>query len=152
MTPPHSARNQDRLCISCSRPWTGRGLACTACRAPGRPQQPKRKRARRTEDNGPLLAWLAAAGLPAPVFEYRFHPVRRWRFDVAWPDRMVALEIEGGVFTGGRHTRGKGYSADMEKYNEAAARGWTVLRVRPDQLCTLRTLDLLRRTIGGGDE
>jgi hypothetical protein len=26
-----------------------------------------------------------AARLPLPVPEYRFHLVRRWRFDLAWP-------------------------------------------------------------------
>jgi very-short-patch-repair endonuclease len=60
--------------------------------------------------------------------EYRFHPVRRWRFDMAFPEPKVAVEIEGGVWTGGRHVRGKGFRKDCEKYNTAAAMGWRVLR------------------------
>jgi len=63
------------------------------------------------------------------VREYRFHPSRRWRFDFAWPDHMLAVEVEGGVWVQGRHNRGAGFLADMEKYNEAAIRGWRVLRV-----------------------
>lgn len=63
-----------------------------------------------------------------PVREHRFHPTRRWRFDFAFPDQKLAVEIEGGIWTGGRHTRGSGYKGDMEKYNEAALLGWKVLR------------------------
>jgi very-short-patch-repair endonuclease len=66
--------------------------------------------------------------------EYRFHPYRRWRFDIAVPDLMVAVEIEGGIWSGGRHTRGKGYQGDMEKYNAAQMLGWKVLRYTPDQV------------------
>lgn len=86
-------------------------------------------------------------GLPEPVPELRFAPPRRWRFDYAWPDRLLALEVEGGAWVRGRHTRGAGYIADMEKYSEAAARGWRILRVTPDQLCTADTLALIERAI-----
>ena len=61
-------------------------------------------------------------------YEFRFHPTRKWRFDVAWPDAKVALEIEGGVWQYGRHNRAASYLRDMEKYNEAASMGWMVLR------------------------
>ena len=75
-----------------------------------------------------------AAGLPAPVAEYRFAPPRRWRFDFCWPVEKVAVEVEGGVFAGGRHTRGAGYRADLEKYNRATLMGYRVLRYLPEQL------------------
>lgn len=68
-----------------------------------------------------------ASGL-TPVQEYKFHPTRKWRFDFCWPDRMVAVEIEGAVWVGGRHTRGSGFIDDCEKYNEAAKLGWFVFR------------------------
>lgn len=74
------------------------------------------------------LAYFRALGFPAPATEYRFHPTRRWRFDYAWPDLMVALEIEGGVYQAGRHTRGNGYTEDCRKYSEAAVLGWCVVR------------------------
>lgn len=61
--------------------------------------------------------------------EYRFCN-RRWRFDFAWPDFMVAVEVEGGLY-GGRHTRPEGFEADVEKYNEATRLGWRVYRVTP---------------------
>lgn len=77
---------------------------------------------------------LVAAGLPCPDDEHRFHPVRRWRFDIAWTKQKVALEVEGGVWTKGRHTRGTGFIRDIEKYNTAAALGWVVLRCIPEWL------------------
>lgn len=75
-----------------------------------------------------LTLWgaLAPGDLPGPVPEYRFHPVRRWRFDYAWPARRVACEVDGGQWRagGGRHNG----DPDREKLNTAAALGWRVLR------------------------
>ena len=94
-----------------------------------------------------LQAYYLSEGLPVPVFEYRFDPTRRWRFDMAWPERLVALEVEGGVWTGGRHSRGKGMMSDMEKYNTAVLAGWRVLRVVPAQTCMSETVAMLRRVL-----
>lgn len=60
--------------------------------------------------------------------EYVFHPARKWRFDFANVKRKIAVEIEGGIWSGGAHTRGKGFEEDCEKYNEAALLGWQVYR------------------------
>ncbi len=64
----------------------------------------------------------------SPVREYQFCKGRRWRFDFAFPEQMVAIEVEGGTWNGGRHTRGSGYEKDLEKYNAATALGWKVYR------------------------
>jgi hypothetical protein len=69
-----------------------------------------------------------------PEAEYKFHPLRKWRFDFAFPSQMVAVECEGAAWTGGRHTRGSGFIADMEKYNEAAKLGWLVFRFDGDSV------------------
>jgi hypothetical protein len=87
-------------------------------------------------------------GLPVPAEEYRFHGTRKWRFDYAWVPQQIALEIEGGVFAGGRHSRGAGFRADLTKYNTAAAMGWRVLRVLPEQLETPETFDYLKACLG----
>lgn len=90
---------------------------------------------------------LAAHGLPLPETEHRFHPVRLWRFDYGWPNHKIALEVEGGVHTGGRHTRGSGFLKDMEKYNAAIVAGWRVLRCTPSTLCTTATIDMLKEVL-----
>lgn len=77
--------------------------------------------------------------------EYRFHPERKWRFDYAIPAIRLAIEVEGGVWTGGRHTSSKGFLGDMEKYNEAALLGWCLIRTTPDQLLTRKTIELIKR-------
>lgn len=77
---------------------------------------------------------IRAARLAEPLREYRFHPERRWRFDVAWPERMLAIEVDGGVWTGGRHTTGQGFTNDCEKLNHAALLGWRVLRFTPGMI------------------
>lgn len=68
-------------------------------------------------------------GLPEPEQEFKFYDDRLWRFDFAWYDVMLAVEVEGGVFNRGRHVRPKGFEGDCEKYNEAAIMGWMVIRV-----------------------
>lgn len=93
-------------------------------------------------------AALKRAGLSMPVPELVFHPTRKWRFDYAWPDTMIALEVEGAVWTQGRHTRGSGFVRDMEKYNAAACLGWRVLRVTPQQLCAKSTMDMIWNALG----
>ena len=81
------------------------------------------------------------------VKEYKFHPTRRWRFDFAIPQYKIAIEIDGGVWTYGRHNRSAGYIADMEKFNAAASLGWVVLKFTPDEQYTKKTFDLIRQTI-----
>ena len=75
-----------------------------------------------------LAVQIRAVGLPVPEREHRFCQ-RRWRLDFAWPSKMVAVEIEGGIFRNGRHNRGPGFAADCEKYAKALILGWRVLRV-----------------------
>ena len=60
--------------------------------------------------------------------EYRFHPVRRWRFDFYLPDHRTGIECEGGAFSMGRHNRAVGMSQDAEKYNQATLLDFKVLR------------------------
>lgn len=83
------------------------------------------------------------------VREFRFHPVRRWRFDYAIPEHKIALEVEGGVWSGGRHIRGSGFLGDMEKYNVATLMGWRVFRTTPDDLCKMNTINTLKAAING---
>ena len=81
------------------------------------------------------------------VKEYKFHPDRRWRFDFAIPEYKIAIEIDGGVWTYGRHNRAQGYIADMAKFNEAAALGWVVLKFTPQEQYKTATFQLIKKTI-----
>lgn len=89
-----------------------------------------------------------AVGIVEPVAEYQFHPTRRWRFDWAWPLQKVALEIDGGVFIQGRHSRGVGMVKDMEKYNQAAILRWRVIRVTPKMLSTGEAINVAADALG----
>lgn len=94
------------------------------------------------------LSWqLRAAEFPGHVTEHRFHPTRRWRFDLAWPEYKVAAEVEGGTFVAGRHNRGRGFEADCEKYSEAAIAGWLVVRATSDMVGDGRALALIDRAL-----
>ena len=84
------------------------------------------------------------------IKEYRFHDKRKWRFDYAIPEHKIAIEVEGGVWTGGRHTSPKGFLGDMEKYNTATVMGWRVLRTTPEDLLARATFLMIRRTIVAG--
>lgn len=75
--------------------------------------------------------WCTTNGMPTPIYEHRFHDIRKWRFDVAWPKSKVAVEIHGGLFRFGHHSRGKGFLDDREKIGEAQKLGWKVLEVAP---------------------
>ena len=102
------------------------------------------------------------SGIPAPVPEYRFGAMasggpgkglrerlkasglQDWRMDYAWPEERVALEVEGAVWTGGRHTRGAGFSEDLRKYNAAGSMGWIVLRCQPKELLRVATVEMVK--------
>ena len=93
-----------------------------------------------------LLLHIKAAGLPEPETEVRFHPSRKWRADLLWREpRKLILEVEGGVFVQGRHTRGAAFEADAEKYAEAILAGYPVLRVTPRQVKTGQAVQWVTR-------
>ena len=66
--------------------------------------------------------------------EFKFHPKRKWRADFHLVEKMILVEVEGGIWSGGRHTRGKGYLGDMEKYNAATVMGYRVIRFSTEQV------------------
>jgi very-short-patch-repair endonuclease len=84
-------------------------------------------------ENNTLFVAVIKKALPGKkvVTEHRFHPVRRWRFDIAIPELKIAIEIEGGAWVNGRHTRASGFIKDMEKYNSAVLLGWRLFRYAP---------------------
>lgn len=109
------------------------------------------KRAKTTPTKGELAANAVTAycrmkGYPLPTAELRFHSRRKWRFDLAWsyhhfragimtPELLrVAVEFQGGNWTGGAHTRGKHFESDCRKFSTAASLGWRVMLMTYDML------------------
>ena len=121
----------------------------------------KRDRPSVAGEAGANLAWHIKQLSPLYLVktEYRFDLKRKWRFDVAVlgiaydcePQSLkIAVEIEGGIFAkagGGRHNRGAGMKADLEKYAEAALLGWMVLRVLPEWVKSGKALGWVERAI-----
>lgn len=93
------------------------------------------ERAKRERLELAMLQQLKALKLDlGMVREWKFDEVRAWRFDFAWPARLMALEVEGGIWSEGRHVRARGFIADAEKYANAAIYGWRVIRASGDQV------------------
>jgi very-short-patch-repair endonuclease len=83
-----------------------------------------------------------------PETEDRFCQKRRWRFDYCFPDKKIAVEVEGGTWINGRHNRASSIERDLEKYNEAALMGWMVLRFTTEQVTSGLAIDTIRRALG----
>ena len=115
-----------------------------------------------------LLMHIKAEGLPKPELEYKFHPDRKWRFDLAWPGyrsptilTMVSVEIDGGVFARkgarkcrccghvpqGGHNTGVGFTKNCEKLNAAAELGWRVFRYTPQMVELGEAIRQLKRVL-----
>lgn len=91
------------------------------------------KRSRKSEHEE-LFAWqVKQAGIVQPVRQYPFAKCisRLYRADFCWPDERLIVEIQGGIFVNGRHSRGMGYEADLERNSLAAMLGWKVLQFSP---------------------
>lgn len=110
-----------------------------------------------------LSVQLEQAGIPFER-EFRFAPPRRWRADFAliWPSKQWMLdlfpfemvppsflvEIDGGGYVAGRHTRGTGFEKDAEKASAAAILGYRVIRCTPRQVEDGRALSWIRQALG----
>lgn len=114
----------------------------------GKSKTKTKKQTNSTAPQTDMFTVLCASDLGVEcVKEYRFHNTRKWRFDYAIPEHKIAIEVEGGVWTGGRHTSPQGFLGDMEKYNTATVMGWRVLRTTPDRLLTNETLTMIENAI-----
>ena len=95
-----------------------------------------------------VTACYIERGLPVPEFEHKFHVTRKWRWDICWPDRKVALEVMGGLFIGGGHNRGGQMVKDMAKWNAGTICGWKLLWCQPTEVCMETTVALIRAALG----
>lgn len=118
-------------------------LSAEAKRAVAKAKAAQRERA--------FLANLKALGVLIPIPEYAFARVlgRKFRADYAYPAARLAIEVEGGVWSGGKHGRGSGILKDIEKGNTYAVLGWRLLRCTPDQLATPAFAATVRDALAG---
>lgn len=100
--------------LKCSRPWKE-----------WKGKKPKKK------FNLPVerLAQIFGRYFGEPEREYKFHPDRRWKFDLAFPKVHLAVEYEGIFSAKSRHTTISGFDGDATKYSTAAILGWVVIRI-----------------------
>lgn len=80
--------------------------------------------------------------------EFEFHPKRKWRADFHLVGKKILVEVEGAIWSGGRHTRGKGYIGDMEKYNAATMMGFQVIRFSTDQVKSGHAIQQIVKMVG----
>lgn len=110
------------------------------------------RRALKSSELESLLYWhIRADSLPEPEQQYRFDDSRRWRFDFAWPSCKVAVEVNGGEWSEGRHSRGAGMAGDYEKLNAATIAGWRVLQFTGGQVRDGVAIDTIRRALAEFD-
>ena len=80
---------------------------------------------------GRLFAVLKAGGLPPGVRQYEVWDGRRWRrFDLAWPDHGLGIEVDGWESHGTRSS----FQDDRARDRALQLRGWRVLRYTWDEV------------------
>ncbi len=82
------------------------------------------------------------------IQEYQFNPDRKWKADFHLIGTKILIEVEGGIWSNGRHTRGKGYLGDMEKYNSAQELGYSVYRYSTEQVKSGKAIEEIKRLVG----
>jgi len=98
-----------------------------------------------------VAAFYEQQRLPTPEFEYVFHPDRKWRFDIAFPDFLLYIEVQGGIWIAGGHNRGAQMLKDWEKYNAATELGWRPLFCQPKDVCTAAFADQIKASLFTND-
>jgi very-short-patch-repair endonuclease len=94
-----------------------------------------------------LLLLIRAEGLPEPEREWRFHPTRRWRLDFAYPEKRIGIEVQGGTYIRGAHSRGTGLERDYEKYNQAQVLGWDVYQFSRKMIESGEAIETIKRVL-----
>lgn len=137
--------------LKAKKPATKKAPA--AKKPPASKAAPKAKEAPKAKQESKLEREMAMAirmaKLPKPTREVCLVEGRRFRCDFAWEEQKVVLEVEGGIWNGGRHTSPKGFTADCEKYNLLAIAGYKVLRVVDTQIRSGEAVEWLRRALEG---
>lgn len=119
----------------------------TALQSDRRPVKPRHSARRFNAGEEAFLFQCLKIGLWTPERNYRFHPIRRWEIDFAWPDRKIGIEIQGGVWNQGKHGRGSGIVKDMEKHNALMELNWRVWLFTPKQVKSGEAIKYMEKVI-----
>ena len=95
-----------------------------------------------------LLTRIERAGLPSGHGQARIIPGRGFVFDRVWPAQRVAVEVQGGLYINGAHSRGSGVERDCLKASMAAALGWRVLPVSKAMIESGQAVELIAQALG----
>jgi very-short-patch-repair endonuclease len=108
-----------------------------------------RTRSAMTDYKQSLLEQIRGAELPQPKSELKFNEDRKWRFDFYYENPKIAIEYEGGIFDKGAsgHSSVSGIMRDIEKYNEAALAGWTVIRVTAQSVASGAAIRYIKKAL-----
>ena len=97
-----------------------------------------------------LAQQIEDAGLPTPQPQYHIympgasHPCRA---DFAWPERKLLVEVQGGQWSHGAHTRGSGFEDDCRKYSQYALLGFRLMLITPDMISDGTAIEYLRKCL-----
>nr|WP_314137723.1 DUF559 domain-containing protein [Acinetobacter lwoffii] len=119
-----------------------------ATKPKGRSKRPKVK-GKKVQSEGEVKLATALKALKIDFEqEFKFHPERKWKADFHLVGKKILVEVEGGIWSGGRHTRGKGYLGDMEKYNAATMMGYQVIRFSTEQVKSGLAIQQIEKMVG----
>ena len=94
-----------------------------------------------------LALQIKALGLPEPVREYRAIAGRKFRFDFAWLEQRLLVEVNGGTYTQGAHSTGRGIARDYERANLAVLHGWRVLTFDGKAVKSGEAVEVIRQAL-----
>ena len=96
-----------------------------------------------------LALQIKALGLPEPIREYQAIKGRKFRFDFAWVERKLLVEVNGGTYAKGAHSTGRGIARDYEKANLAVLQGWRVLSFDGKAIKSGEAVEVIRQALEG---
>jgi very-short-patch-repair endonuclease len=85
----------------------------------------------------------------ASIQQYHFWPGRNWRFDFALVLHRIAIEVQGGTWSNGAHSRGSGIERDTEKAAHAAIAGWRLIPVTGGQIKSGKAIEWIKKAVAG---
>jgi hypothetical protein len=114
---------------------------------PKKPPKAKNRYQKKREFSILLAQQIRDAKLDDPILEYAFAAQlggngRGWQFDLCWPIRRLAFEVDGAV-----HRIKAQFKTDMEKHQEAMRLNFRTIRVSPAQVRSGEALEFVRREL-----